>query len=140
MHYRVHDNNISFKKRTQQQIENLHKVRINYIITFFGKSIEPSDAATLYTLFFNESNFTYRELLTFGELIQKIIKADSVFPVPSQKVHDLLGEKFFYRCTTSTDLGLRSFLLTNKFDFVNPSFTAKFKLLIKALLKYKGVH
>jgi glycosyltransferase involved in cell wall biosynthesis len=140
LQYRVHDDNISLKKRTQQQIENFYKVRINYIINFFGESIGPTDASTLYTLFFKESNFTYEELLTCGELLQKIIKADNVFPVPSQKAHALLAEKFFYRCTTSTDLGLRSFLLTNKFDFVNPSLTAKFKLLIKALLKYKGVN
>ena len=140
LHYRVHDNNISLKKRSQKQIENLYRVRMNYIIKFFGKSIEPSDAATLYTLFFKESNFTYEELLACGELLQKIIKADNVFPVPSQKVHDLLADKFFYRCTTSTVLGLRSFLLTNKFDFVNPSLTAKFKLLIKALIKYNRVN
>lgn len=140
LQYRVHESNISLKKRTQQQIDNLYIVRMNYIIRFFGKSIEPADSSTLYTLFFKESNFTYEELLTCGELVQKIIKTDNVFPVPSQKVHDLLAEKFFYRCTTSTDLGLRSFLLTNRFDFVNPSFTAKFKLLIKALLKYKGVN
>ncbi len=140
LQYRVHDSNISLKERTLQQIQNLHIVRMNYIVKFFGKSIEPADASTLYTLLFKESNFTYEELLTCGELLQKIIKTDNIFPVPSQKVHDLLAEKFFYRCTTSTVLGLKSFLLTNKFDFVNPSLTAKFKLLIKALLKYKGVN
>lgn len=140
LQYRVHDSNISLKERTLQQIQNLHIVRMKYIIKFFGKSIEPANTSTLFTLLFKESNFTYEELLTCGELLQKIIKTDNVFPVPSQKVHDLLAEKFFYRCTTSTDLGLRSFLLTNRFDFVNPSFTAKFKLLIKALLKYKGVN
>lgn len=140
LQYRVHDNNISLKKRTQQQIKNFYRVRINYIIKFFGESIGPTDASSLYTLFFKESNFTYEELLTCGELLQKILKSDNVFPVPSQKVYDLLADKFFYRCTTSTVLGLRSFLLTNKFDFVNPSLTAKFKLLIKALIKYKGVN
>ena len=140
MHYRVHNTNISLKKRTLQQIENLNEARINYITKFFSKSIERAEAVTLHTLFFKESNFTYEELLTCGELLQKILKSDNVFPVPSQKVHELLAEKFFYRCTTSTVLGLRSFLLTNKFDFVNPSLTAKFKLLIKALLRYKGVN
>lgn len=136
--YRVHDNNISLKKRTPKQIQTLYQSRLNYITWFFERAaLESADLALLHTLFFKETDFYYDELLLCGELIQRIIDKQATYPVPSGKVHSLLAEKFFYRCTTSTSIGLKSFLLANKFDFVNSSRVAQLKLLLKALIKYR---
>lgn len=138
LNYRVHDNNISLKKRTSQQIEALYKSRFNYIIWFFkNAALERTDFALLYTLFYKEDDFSYDELLACGELIQSIINKNAIYPIHSEKVYDLLAEKFFYRCTISTSIGLKSFMLANKFDFVKSSKVAQLKLLLKALIKYK---
>ncbi|SKC77212.1 glycosyltransferase family 2 protein [Ohtaekwangia koreensis] len=137
LNYRIHDNNVSLKKRDHNQLESLYKSRLTYINDFFiDVSLKPAEAATLHTLFFKEESFSYDELLTCGELLQRITLRDHTYPVASEKVNDLLAERFFYRCTTSTDIGIKSFILARKFEFGSQSFTAKLKLLIKALLKY----
>lgn len=138
LNYRVHDNNISLKKRTSQQVQTLYQSRLNYINWFFEHAaLASAELALLHTLFFKETDFYYEELLMCGELIQRIIDKRAVYPAPSGKVHSLLAEKFFYRCTTSTSIGLKSFLLTYKFDFVESSRVAQLKLLLKALIKYR---
>jgi hypothetical protein len=138
LNYRVHDNNISLRKRTSQQIEALYKSRLNYIVWFFeNAALELAELILLYMLFYKEDDFSYDELLASGELIQNIIDKNTIYPIHSEKVYDLLAEKFFYRCTTSTSIGLKSFMLANKFHFVKSSKVAQLKLLLKALIKYK---
>lgn len=138
LNYRVHDNNISLKKRSPKQNQTLFQSRLNYITWFFeNAALATADFTLLHTLFFKETDFRYDELLMSGELIERIIDKRATYPVPSGKVHSLLAEKFFYRCTTSTNIGLKSFLLANKFDFVNSSRVAQLKLLLKALIRYK---
>lgn len=137
LNYRIHDSNVSLKKRDHNQLESLYKSRLTYIIDFFRDALQrASEAATLYTLFFKDESFSYDELLMCGELLQRITTHDHTYPVASEKVNDLLAERFFYRCTTSTDIGIKSFIVARKFEFGNQPFTARLKLLIKALLKY----
>ena len=113
LNYRVHDNNISLKQRTPKQTQALYQSRLNYITWFFKDAVvDLADLTLLYTLFFKETDFRYDELLMCGELVQRIIDKQAVYPVPSGKVHSLLAEKFFYRCTTSTSIGLKSFMLS----------------------------
>jgi glycosyltransferase involved in cell wall biosynthesis len=138
LNYRVHDNNISLKKRSPKQNQTLYQSRLNYITWFFkNTALATADFTLLHTLFFKETDFSYHELLMCGELIERIIDKRATYPAPAGKVYSLLAEKFFYRCTTSTSIGLKSFLLANKFDFVNSSRVAQLKLLLKALIKYK---
>ncbi len=138
-YYRVHDNNISLKERTETQKQNLIDSQKNYIFEFFKEAgINEMEIELLHQLFFKESGYQLLELERIGRLVQQIILKNSTYPVPSRRVHHFLEEKFHYRCTTSTYLGLKAFIVANKFNIKGIPIMSNVKLLAKALIKYRS--
>ncbi|MFD1000113.1 glycosyltransferase family 2 protein [Ohtaekwangia kribbensis] len=138
--YRIHDKNISLKQRTKTQQELKRETQIGYIREFFrNMNFEHSEELTLHKLFHKNSGFTRDELKSVGKLVRSIIDKSTVYPVSTRAVHDLLISMYFYRCTTSTHIGLHSFILANQFKLKGISFFQNLKLLIKAVFKYKSV-
>ncbi|GHM99855.1 hypothetical protein WSM22_13450 [Cytophagales bacterium WSM2-2] len=137
LYYRVHQSNISLKARTEKQLQNLVDAQLLYIEKFFVNLQLPHGAPkSLHRLFFAERAFSKFELRECGELVDQIIKKKSTYPAPTVSVHQFLGDTFFYRCTTSTSIGLQSFILANRYPWVKTSFFNRTKLLIKALLRH----
>jgi len=135
--YRVHDNNISLKVRTDVQIRNLATARRNYTRSFFKDAqLNQGQLDVLQSLFYKETSFLHHELYVCGGVIQRIVSGNHEYMVPKKKVHAFLSERFFYRCTTSTAMGLQAFSLATRFEFVKASFTQKGKLFLKALIKF----
>lgn len=140
LYYRIHDNNVSLKKRTEVQQELKRKTQIDYIKKFFRNlEFKHSEELILHKLFYKNSGFTHEELKSVGELVRTIIDKHVVYPVSAKAVHNLLVNMYFYRCTTSTHIGLHSFVFANQFKLKGISVFQNFKLLIKAIFKYKPV-
>jgi glycosyltransferase involved in cell wall biosynthesis len=136
MFYRIHDNNISLKRRSPQQENNLANAQKKYIKIFFSDcDVDDTGIQILHNLFYKEI-FNGKELEETGVFVDKLIALKCDFPVARQVVIDLLRERFFYRCTTSTYLGLQSFLLANRFKFMKISIIGNTKLFVKSILKY----
>ncbi|MEJ0054750.1 MAG: glycosyltransferase family 2 protein [Bacteroidota bacterium] len=136
--YRIHDQNISLKKRTEAQDQNLMEAQTRYISKFFDSAdIQASDIILLHKLFYHRSAFDFDTLSEIGSLLEVIMSKDCSYPVPFRHVHDLLSHRFFYCCTTSTGLGTKVFRLMNRYSFINSSYVDRTKLLIKSILKYK---
>jgi len=140
LEYRVHDNNISLKPRNETQISNLRRAHRQYISIFFSRAdVSDTDVEMLYQLFFNESGFNYQQLQHCGRVVEKFFHGNYTYPVATKQVHELLVEKFFYRCTTSTHEGLKVFFAANQFPFKRPPLLFNAKLFIKAMFRYNGV-
>lgn len=136
LRYRVHDNNVSMKKRTAQQIQNLKSARVDYINLFFKNfDIKEEQAECLHQLFFYEQAWTKAELMHAGDLIQLIMSSKATYPVETLRVHQLLAERFFYRCTTSTSIGYDAYKAATRYSFTASTPLLKLKLLVKSILK-----
>lgn len=134
--YRVHGNNISLQNRTAEQRRNLYNTQLDYINKFFSDcNIQFSEATTLHKAFFKD-RYTYHELLETGDIVNKIVGGNYHFPVPAIMIKKLLAERFFYNCTISTHLGIRSFVIANRYAFTKASLISMLKLFVKAILRY----
>ncbi|MFZ6012189.1 MAG: hypothetical protein ACOYXT_17745, partial [Bacteroidota bacterium] len=121
----------------QQRLNQAYS-QLNYITKFFQKfGLAEAEQKILHKLFFKE-NFSYHELKETGELLQTIVNSNSNYPVSRDAVYALLMERYYYRCTTSTHLGIKSFVLANQYDFMRIPVVNNMKLFIKSILKYKG--
>jgi len=137
--YRLHNNNISFRKQTQEQEGFFRLTRKKYISKFFRNTgLTDFGEATLYELF--SGNYSdYKDLLKFRDLLQKIIKANYRYAVRSDEVHSFLEQCYFNQCTASTRLGIKAFLLGNEFGFYKIPWMLNLKLLIKSVIRYQPI-
>ncbi len=138
LYYRIHDNNISLKQRSEAQQELKQQTQLDYIRKFFrNMDFKCSEELILHKLFFKNSGFTPEELKSVGQLIRSVMDKNVTYAVPTKAVHSLLVNMYFYRCTTSTYIGLQAFFLANQFTLKGVSVFQNLKLFIKAILKYK---
>jgi hypothetical protein len=135
--YRIHTTNSSYKERTQYEISSFRETQLRYIRFFFkDANLDHEKLLILHRFFFQESGWTYSQFKETGRLLEWLYKKKLRYPVTEKKVFDFLGERYFYRCTTSTHLGIKSFALANRYEFVKTSLLNKIKLLMKAILKF----
>jgi glycosyltransferase involved in cell wall biosynthesis len=138
--YRVHESNSSLKPRTAEQISNSEFLRRRYIWDFFQRSgVTEFEVERLVQLFFNHGTWSYDDLKITGDCLHEIVNRQASYPIDSSKVYEFLGRQYFYRCTRSTYLGIKSFVLANRFSFVNISLINNVKLLVKSIFKYSPV-
>jgi glycosyltransferase involved in cell wall biosynthesis len=138
LHYRIHDNNISLRERTEDQKRLKYETQIKYINKFFSSiNLTHSDTLMMHQLLFKDSDFSFQELNLTGGLIRNIMDKHGDYIVPTKMVHNFLIYMYFYRCTTSTAIGLQSFLLANQFGFGKIPIIRNIRLFIKSIFKYK---
>lgn len=136
--YRLHDNNISFRKRTPEQEYFFRQTQKKYISKFFvdaGLTNEEEDK--LYDLLLG-NHLDYHTLLKIRDVLQKIIAGNFNYTVETKEVHSFLEQFFFNRCTTSTHLGMKVFFLQNLVSFNKIPMIMNLKFLVKSLIRYQG--
>jgi glycosyltransferase involved in cell wall biosynthesis len=139
--YRTHGQNISFQKRTSIQIAHLAKTEQKYISYFFSKcNLSEMEVRLLHLMLYRrESVKNIKQVENLIQVIKKIENENlNVENIDSQTIKNLLREKFFYLCTTSTHLGLPLWRLYNdsRVNLTSISFMLKVKFFLKSLVRY----
>ncbi len=140
--YRVHGNNISFKKKNEQQKVNEKEMQLYYIKKFFfNKSLQDADYLLLHKLLFVPGSISLQTIKDIAKLLRKLIKDNknaNYLGVPFRKVRAFLIYRFFYLCTLSTYLGLPVWITYIKSKLIYPSLKLNLKFFVKSLLRYKA--
>lgn len=135
--YRVHDHNISFKPRTQQEQHFLSQTKRTYIHRFFNNASLSLEEEAVMSNFILGSKFDYNALVEVRNLLRKIIKKHFEYPVEERVVHHYLIRRYFYCCTISTNEGIKVFLLANSLGFFSIPMYLNIKLLVKSIIRYR---
>lgn len=138
LHYRIHDSNISLKKRTKEELDFLTETQLEYISFFFSENGLTKQETTLIHQLLYGVHFGSAFLVECGQLISKIIKSNKHYMVDAKEVHAYLIKQYFHGCTCSTDNGVKVFWLANQFGYFRIPFILNLKLLVKSLLRYKA--
>jgi glycosyltransferase involved in cell wall biosynthesis len=135
--YRIHESNISGKERSDFQKLKLEEKQKEYINWYFKPlDLSLDDIELLHKMFFLKRACVEKELKLMGELIDRILQKADMVNVSRSKLYSFLLEKYFYRCTTSTSIGLKACSYANKY-FTSISPQNNIKLLIKSIFRYK---
>lgn len=135
--YRIHENNTSRKERSELQKVKLVEKQKDYIKRYFQlMNFSSEEIEALHKLFHLQRSCTKSELQQIGRIVKEIFLEADRFRSPKQKMLSYLFEKYFYRCTTSTGVGLKAFVFANKYiNSISPINNAK--LLLKSIIRYK---
>ena len=143
LRYRMHPQNISTQKRTPKQIINLAKSEQKYISYFFSEyNLSSAEVCLLHLMFHRREDVNIEQIQNILAVVKKIESKPILHQgIDKKSIVNLLREKFFYLCTTSTHLGLPVWNLynTSKLSGEGISLGLKAKFFLKSLLKYRSV-
>lgn len=137
LEYRIHDNNISLKPRTEEQVARLKESRKMYIAWFFSEMlINEKQLDILYRLFVEQGPEAIEQLREMAALVKLMTEKIRSSAVPLSLVNAYLVERFLYKCTISTAWGLGVFLIANLHFHKHIPVYFNLKLFIKSIIRY----
>ena len=136
LNYRIHNNNISTKKRTETQVQKLRDAQLIYLKSFFP-FLHEKQIHSLHHLFFSdEFTLSSEDLNSIIEVVNTILNSDEIFPVDRVDVRAILKQWLLYRLNTSTHLGMGAWNAAKYITTFKMSRIYQMRLLLKSLIRF----
>lgn len=142
LNYRVHSENISYKKRSPELLNRIKESKKRYIKKIFGSVLQNDiEIEYLYVLFFPNSIQITLEYLENISSVVNIFKNSSYInnEFSKEELLLLLYEKFAYLCTCSTSYGFKVFSIYYLTVGNQKSFIFTVKVFLKSLIRFNSL-